>query len=48
MTLGTLTEEVWKEHVKGESWNVVRAHFPRQEPKFRKISPFYRSRIVFK
>ena len=40
VTLGTLTEGVWQKYIKGEQWNIVRAQFAGQEPKFRKIESF--------
>lgn len=40
VTLGTLTEGVWQEYVRGEYWNVVRAQFSMQEAKFRRIESF--------
>jgi hypothetical protein len=40
VTLGTLTEGVWQEYIPGECWNVVRAQFTGQEPKFRRIESF--------
>jgi len=40
VTLGTLTEGVWQEYVRGEHWNVVRAQFSGQEAKFRSIESF--------
>lgn len=40
VTLGTLTEGVWQEYVRGESWNVVRAQFPSQDAKFRGTEDF--------
>jgi hypothetical protein len=40
VTLGTLTEDVWQEYVRGEYWNVVRAQFSGKETKFRRIESF--------
>lgn len=40
VTLGTLTEGVWQEYIPGEYWNVVRAQFPGQDTKFRRIEDF--------
>ena len=40
VTLGTLTEGIWQEYVRGEYWNVVRAQFPGIEAKFRRIESF--------
>jgi hypothetical protein len=40
VTLGTITEGVWQEYVPGEHWNCVRAQFPGQESKFRRIESF--------
>ena len=40
VTLGTLTEGIWQEYVRGENWNVVRAQFTEKETKFRKIESF--------
>jgi predicted ArsR family transcriptional regulator len=40
VTLGTLTEGVWQEHVRDEYWNVVRAQFSGKEAKFRRVESF--------
>ena len=40
VTLGTLTEGVWQEYMRGESWNVVRAQFSGKEATFRRIESF--------
>jgi hypothetical protein len=40
VTLGTLTEGVWQEYIRGEQWHVIRAQFSGQEPKFRRIEDF--------
>jgi hypothetical protein len=40
VTLGTLTEGVWQEYMRGESWNVVRVQFSGKEAKFRSIESF--------
>jgi hypothetical protein len=40
VTLGTLTDGIWQEYMRGESWNVVRAQFSGKEAKFRRIESF--------
>lgn len=40
VTLGLVQEGIWQEYVRGEQWNVVRAQFPRQEAKFRRVEDF--------
>ena len=40
VTLGTLTDGIWQEYIRGEAWNVVRAQFTEKETKFRKIESF--------
>jgi predicted ArsR family transcriptional regulator len=40
VTLGTLIDGIWQEYIPGESWNIVRAEFPSQDAKFRKIESF--------
>jgi|SRR5664280_806730 hypothetical protein len=40
VTLGHVTDGVWQEYIHGEYWNVVRAQFPSQDAKFRRIEGF--------
>ena len=40
VTLGTMTDGVWQEYIRGEHWNIVRAQFSNQEAKFRRIESF--------
>jgi hypothetical protein len=40
ITLGSLQDGIWQEYIRGESWNVVKAQFAGQEPKFRRIESF--------
>lgn len=40
VTLGMIHDGIWQEYIRGESWNVVRAEFPGQDAKYRKIGSF--------
>lgn len=40
VTLGHVTDGIWQEYIRGESWNIVRAQFTGQETKYRKIESF--------
>jgi hypothetical protein len=40
VTLRHVTDGVWQEYIRGEQWNVVRAQFPENEAKFRRIDDF--------
>jgi hypothetical protein len=40
VTLGTLTDGIWQEYVRGESWNTVRVQFPGKDAKFRRVESF--------
>jgi hypothetical protein len=40
VTLEHVTDGVWQEYIPGEYWNIVRAEFPSQDAKFRRIEDF--------
>jgi uncharacterized protein YaiE (UPF0345 family) len=40
VTLKMIHDGTWQEYISGEQWNVVRAQFPDQDAKFRRIESF--------